>query len=165
MSILQSFVKNGIEEAGKETLLAFLEQEKESQVSVRMDKGLYQALEAQTRVWKFKNVSQTVRTILSFYFLPAVYEAEWKSKKLQEFKKMIKESREQGFSRENARLNYFLKDVVEYRTFLSQVIKDTQSTLEFVEKAEESLITILSETQEKVLKVIEEIEQETKEAQ
>jgi len=132
---------------------------------VRLERGLYQALEAQTERFGFKNVSQTVRTILSFYFLPAVYEAEWKSKKLQEFKKMIKESQEKGFSRDNTRLNYFLKDVVEYRTFLSQVIKDTSSTLDFVEKAEESIITILSETQEKVLKVIEEIEQETKEAQ
>ncbi len=162
-TLQQAFIKNGIEEAGKEALLAFLEQEKESQVSVRMDKGLYQALEAQTKVWKFKNVSQTVRTILSFYFLPAVYEAEWKNKRLQEFKKMIKEGKEQGFSRDNARLNYFMKEVVEYRIFLNQVIEDTSNTLDFVEKAERSLVDILSETREKVEKAIEEVEQETKE--
>ena len=52
------------------------ELKKDSQVSVRLESGLFEALETQTEVWGFKSISQTVRAILTFYFLPVVYELE-----------------------------------------------------------------------------------------
>jgi len=68
-----TFSKEELAKASRQTVRAMLEElDKESQVSVRIDSDLRNALEVQTQAWKYKNISQTVRTILSFYFLPAV---------------------------------------------------------------------------------------------
>jgi hypothetical protein len=44
-----------------------------------MEEPLFRAIEAQAKVWNEKP-AETVRAILRFYFLPAVYEAEVKEK-------------------------------------------------------------------------------------
>jgi len=54
-------------------------EKKSRAVSVRMEEPLFRAIEAQAKVWNEKP-AETVRAILRFYFLPAVYEAEVKEK-------------------------------------------------------------------------------------
>jgi len=66
--------------APKELAEAVKTGEKKSRaVSVRMEEPLFRAIEAQAKVWNEKP-AETVRAILRFYFLPAVYEAEVKEK-------------------------------------------------------------------------------------
>lgn len=162
-ALTHRFTKEELKEAGEKTLTKLFEQEKESQVSVRMGKGLYKALEAQTKVWKYKNVSQTVRTILSFYFLPAVYELEWKDKEPSDFKRMLNKSKEQGFSLEHSRMNYFLRDLVEYQAFLEEAQRANHTSLKYLERTIQSIYSIIEEAQEKMVMAIEEIEQEKRE--
>lgn len=133
---------------------------KDSQISVRLERGLYKALEAQTEVWSFKNVSQTVRAILTFYFLPVAYEFELKNKQVSDFKEFIQEKQKEGYSLEQARQNYFLFQTVEYLEFLEQAKVMSSHSLKFMEQATERMNSILKETQEKIEQAMREIEQE-----
>jgi len=156
-----------LREQEKETVIPALnaiysEQElnKDSQVSVRMERGLYQALETQTEIWNFKNVSQTVRAILTFYFLPVMYEYQWKSKKVSDFKRFIELKQRDGYSLEQAKANYFLFQTVEYLEFLEQAMVMSNHSLRFMERATEKMNSILQETESKIEQAIKEIEQE-----
>lgn len=78
MSELEKLVREN--RAPKELAEAVKTGEKKSRaVSVRMEEPLFRAIEAQAKVWNVKP-AETVRAILRFYFLPAVYEAEVKEK-------------------------------------------------------------------------------------
>ena len=78
MSELEKLVREN--RAPKELAEAVKTGEKKSRaVSVRMEEPLFRAIEAQAKVWNEKP-AETVRAILRFYFLPAVYEAEVKEK-------------------------------------------------------------------------------------
>ena len=152
-----------LEQAGEETVTALLEKlekEKETVLSVRLDKGLLKALETQTRVWGTKNISSTVRAILSFYFLPVVYQLEWKDKQAVDFKKALHQQQE--LSSEKLRMNYFLKALFEYMNFLEQTKQASGETLQFAEKTEEELNTVIVEMQGKIQQALKELEQEQK---
>jgi len=156
-----------LREQEKETVIPavnalYSEQElsKDSQISVRLESGLYKALETQTEVWNFKNVSQTVRAILTFYFLPVAYEFELKNRKVSDFKRFILEKQKEGFSLEQAKENYFLFQTVEYLEFLEQAKVMSNHSLKFMEQATERMSAILKETQSKIEQALKEIEQE-----
>lgn len=133
---------------------------KDSQVSVRIENGLYQALEAQTKVWGFKNVSQTVRAILTFYFLPVMYEHTWKSKKISDFKGFIQEKQKEGFSLEQAKSNYFVFQLVEYLEFLEQAKVMGNHSMKYMEQVSKKLNSILKEMQGKIEEAMAEIERD-----
>lgn len=133
---------------------------KESQVSVRMESGLYQALEAQTKAWGFKNVSQTVRAILTFYFLPAIYEHTWKEKKVSDFKGFLVEKQKEGFSLEQAQANYYIFQLVEYLDFLEQAKVMSNHSVQYMEQVTNRLNSIMKEMNSKIEKAIKEIAEE-----
>lgn len=155
-------IKKGVlEQAGEETVSALLEKldkDKEFVLSVRLDKGLVKALEEQSKVWGSKNLSGTVRNILSFYFLPLVYQLEWKDKQAEEFKKALHQ--QQGLSSEKLKLNYFLKALFEYMNFLEQTKQASTETLKFAQVAEEQLNKTIVEMQGKIQQALKEMEQE-----
>lgn len=130
---------------------------KDSQVSVRMENGLYKALEAQTEVWGFKNVSQTVRAILTFYFLPVAYEIELKNKNVSDFKKFLLEKQKEGYSLEQAKANYFVFQLVEYLQFLEQAKVMSNHSIKFMEKITVRLNDILHEVQGKIETAMKEV--------
>lgn len=145
-----------LEQAGEETmnaLLEKLEKDKEFVLSVRLDKGLVKALEAQSGVWGSKNLSSTVRNILSFYFLPEVYKLEWKNR---DFEKLMQGSEE--YSTDRIRANHFLKALVEYMSFLEQTKQANSETLSFVEETQKNLNAIIDEMTGKMQKAIQGME-------
>lgn len=78
MNEIEKLVKES--RAPKEFAEAMKTEEKKSRaVSLRIEEPLFRAIEAQAKVWNEKP-AETVRAILRFYFLPAVYEAEVKEK-------------------------------------------------------------------------------------
>jgi hypothetical protein len=135
------------------------ELKKDSQVSVRLESGLFEALETQTQVWGFKNISQTVRAVLTFYFLPVVYELELKNRSISEHKEFLKEKQEEGFSLEQARANYFTFQVVEYLEFLEQAMVMARHSLKFMESTSDKMNGILKETVNKIEQAMKELEQ------
>jgi len=145
-----------MKQAGEETMKTLLEElghDKEFVLSVRLDKGLGRALEEQAKVWGMKSTSTAVRTILSFYFLPAVYQLEWKDK---DFGKLLKKGEE--YSTDRIRANYFLKALVEYMSFLEQTLQASSETLSFVEGTQKNLNAIIEEMTGKMKNVIQEVE-------
>jgi len=152
-----------MKQAGEETMKTLLEElghDKEFVLSVRLDKGLGRALEEQAKVWGMKNTSTAVRTILSFYFLPAVYQLEWKDKQAKDFKKALHQQNE--LSSEKLRMNYFLKALFEYMNFLEQTKQASMETLKFVQETEEQLNNTIAEMQVKIQQALKEMEQEQK---
>lgn len=135
------------------------ELKKDSQVSVRLESGLFEALETQTQVWGFKNISQTVRAILTFYFLPVVYELELKNRSISEHKQFLQEKQEEGFSLEQARANYFTFQVLEYLEFLEQAEVMARHSLQFMESTSDKMNGILKETVNKIEQAMKELEQ------
>jgi len=149
-----TFSKEELAKASRQTVRAMLEElDKESQVSVRIDSDLRNALEVQTQAWKYKNISQTVRTILSFYFLPAVYKLEWKGK---DFTKLMQGK--EKYSSDRIRANYFLKSLVEYMALLEQTKQASREVLSFAEGTEKQLNAIIEEMAGKMQKAIQEVE-------
>ena len=135
------------------------ELKKDSQVSVRLESGLFEALETQTQMWGFKSISQTVRAILTFYFLPVVYELELKNRSISEHKEFLKEKQEEGFSLEQARANYFTFQVMEYLGFLEQAMVMARHSLKFMESTSDKMNGILKETVNKIEQAMKELEQ------
>jgi len=101
-------------------------------LTVRVEPALYSLLEGITEKWNSAGVSDTVRTILSMYFLPVVYELEWKKLKPEEFQELLNEQKEEGFSFKLARFNRFMKEVSEYLAFLKEAQERGSQSLEYV---------------------------------
>jgi len=151
-----------LKQAGENTLNSLLEElghDKEYILSVRLDKGLGKALEEQAKVWGMKSTSTAVRTILSFYFLPAVYQLEWKRKEIQHFKNALLQQKKEGISSEQMKINYFLKALFEYVNFLEQTKKVSEDTLKFAQETQEELNTAIMEMREKIQQALKEMEQ------
>ena len=157
-----TLTKNYLKQAGQETVSALLEElghDKEFVLSVRLDKGLGRALEEQAKVWGMKNTSTAVRTILSFYFLPAVYQLEWKGKQVKDFKNALLQQKREGISSEQMKVNYFLKALFEYMNFLEQTKQASTDTLKFAQATEEELNNAIIELKEKIQQALSELEQ------
>ena len=148
-----------LEETGRGTMKALLEKleyDKGYVLSVRLDSGLGKALEQQTKAWKFKSVSDTVRTILSFYFLPVVYQLEWKDK---DFRKLLAHNKNNLPSYEYTRANYFLKALLEYMDFIQQSRQTSEEAIVFLNENEKQLNAIIEEMAGRMKQAIKEMEQ------
>jgi len=151
-----------LKQAGESTMNTLLEElghDKEHVLSVRLDKGLGRALEEQASVWGMKNTSTAVRAILSFYFLPVVYQLEWKGKQVQDFKRALIQQKKEGISGEQMKVNYFLKALFEYMNFLEQTKQASTDTLKFAQSTEEELNNAIMEMREKIQQALAEMEQ------
>jgi hypothetical protein len=109
---------------------------KDKVVSVRMEQGLYSMLEALAETWNTGSTASTVRTILSMFFLPVVFEFEWKNlipEQVEQFQQ------EQGFSQNLARLHRFLSELEEYRSFLAEAEAKGSASMEFIQQKREQV--------------------------
>jgi len=116
---------------------------KDKVLSVRIEPGLYNLLEALAESWSTGTVSNTVRTILSMFFLPVVYEYEYKNlvpEKLLEYKK---QEQEQGFSFQLARFHKFLSELSEYKNLLNEAENVGALSMGFIADKKEQLSKII----------------------
>lgn len=144
---------------GANSLLGELGQDKEFILSVRVDKGLARALEEQTKAWGLKNMSGTVRNILTFYFLPKIYRLEYEGKQVQYFKKALVQQKKEGISSEQMKINYFLKALFDYMTFIEQTKQASSETLRFAQETEKELNIAIMDMREKIQQALKEMEQ------
>lgn len=151
-----AFSNKLLKQAGEEAMSTLLEElghDKEFVLSVRLDKGLGRALEEQAKVWGMKSTSTAVRTILSFYFLPVVYQLEWKKK---DFSKIM--NSKEMLSSERMKANYFLKAMLEYMALLEQAKQASTQTLSFASETESKLNAIIEEMTDKMKNAVSEME-------
>jgi len=135
---------------------------KDKVISIRLEEALFNLLQAQNESWKQKTVSETVRAILAFHFLPLVYEFEWKNRTPEEFEKYRLEQEKTGFSFELSRYSNFIFQVAEYYRFLVEAISRGNASIEYLEAVKEKLETVLKDTKEKIEHTVLEQEQAIK---
>jgi len=135
---------------------------KDSQVTVRIESGLYEALKAQTEIFGYENISQTVRTILGFYFLPVAYEFELKHKMESDLKLYLEAQQQGKFYIEVAWVSQFGTQLAEYLMFLKQAKSKSKHSIEFLEQTEKKLNGIVAEIQEKIGMALKEIAEDKK---
>jgi hypothetical protein len=131
---------------------------KDKVVSVRMEQGLYSMLEALAETWNTGSTASTVRTILSMFFLPVVFEFEWKNLTPEMVAGFKQQEQEQGFSQNLARLHKFLSELVEYRGFLVEAQTKGSASMEFLQQKlnqVESMVEQLAEAELKAGELLE----------
>ena len=131
---------------------------KDKVISVRMEQGLYSMLEALAETWNTGTTANTVRTILSMYFLPVVFEYEWKNLTPEQVAEFKVQEQEQGFSQNLARLHRFLSELAEYRIFLTEAQAKGSASMEFIQQKlnqVESMVEQLAEAELKAGELLE----------
>ena len=123
---------------------------KEKVLSLRISENLYSALEAQSATWNNKYISETVRSILSMYFLPVIYELEWKEKKPEQLSEMLSEQREKGYSIGLSRFYRFIYELTEYYEFLSKAEENGSLSMSRVQELKEKVESIIQEMSRKL---------------
>jgi hypothetical protein len=131
---------------------------KDKVLSVRIEPGLYSLLEALTEQWRTGSVSATVRNLLSMYFLPVVYELEWKNISPERVGEFRKQEQEQGYSMNLARLHKFLSELSEYMSFLVEAEEKGALSLGFIADKKEQVLSIIQNLAEAELKAGELLE-------
>ena len=132
---------------------------KEKVLSLRISENLYNALEAQSSNWKVKSISETVRTILSMYFLPVIYALEWKDRKPEQLAELVSEQRESGYSLGLSRFYRFVYELTEYYEFLSEAEENSSLSLKKVQELKETIEKLVQEMSRKLKYAVEENEE------
>jgi len=127
---------------------------KDKVISVRLEEALYSLLQAQAETWNLKTVSETVRKILSFHFLPLIYEIEWMNR-IPEYEQYKQEQETTGISFELSKYNQFLYEVNEYYEFTLEAISRGKIAVEFMEEIKEKMETVLNESKTRLENVLE----------
>jgi len=118
---------------------------KDRVVSFRAEPALFSLLESLTEEWSKAGVSDTVRTILSMYFLPVIYEHSWKELKPEKVAE-----KGTGLSFELSRLKRFYEETNSYLEFLQEAQTRSRNSLGYIEKTLSSIEEILSEVEQKL---------------
>ena len=111
---------------------------KDKVISIRLEEALFNLLQAQNEIWKQKTVSETVRTILAYHFLPTVYEIELMNRipEYEQYKNTIFEW---------SKYKDFLFEFNEYYEFILEAISRGKNSIEFLEVVKKKLETTLEE--------------------
>lgn len=128
---------------------------KDKVISIRLEEALFSLLQAQNETWKQKTVSETVRTILAYHFLPTVYEMEFMNR-MPEYEQYKNTPFEWNKYRD------FLFQVNEYYEFVLEAISRGKNSIEFMEVIKKKLETTLDEAHFKLNGVFLERKQDIK---
>jgi len=128
---------------------------KDRVLTVRVEPALYSLLESLTEEWSKAGVSDTVRTILSMYFLPAIYEHSWKEMKPERVSENLKEQKEKGYSLNLTRFNRFVSETLEYLEFLQEAQERGKASLEYIQQVTDKIKTIIAATEQTMQRAVE----------
>lgn len=113
-------------------------------LSVRVEETLYNLLEGLTDKWGSRNVSSTVRTLISMYFIPEVYKVEWETVKPEEL----------GSNADLKSYEEFIQETTEYLSFLREAVERSKYSTEYLEGMQSKLEEIFKEMKDKMEKVL-----------
>lgn len=104
---------------------------KDKVLSVRVEEGLYNLLEELTEDWNSGSVSKTVRTLLLYYFLPVIYEQQWKQVHEENFRNYVQELLETGNEIELQKYRNLLEKVSDYISDMKSIGKNIVASEQF----------------------------------
>jgi hypothetical protein len=122
---------------------------KDKVLSVRVEEGLYSLLEELSEDWNSGSVSKTVRTLLLYYFLPMVYEEQWKQVHSEGFEKYVKELMNEGNEIELQKYKNLLHKFSDYHSDMKTIAEKMQVSEDFFMEQ----VEMLEQVAEKLEKV------------
>lgn len=131
---------------------------KDKVISVRIEPALFSLLELLTEAWNTLSISNTVRTLLSMFFLPMVYEQEYKHLKIEKLLDYKKEEKEAGLSPELSRFHRVIFELNEYLQFLNEAEQRGKKSMEFIQGKKQEVEGIIEELAEKEKQAQEKLE-------
>jgi hypothetical protein len=105
---------------------------KDKVISVRMEQGLYSMLEALAETLNTGTTANTVRTILTMFFLPVVYEFEFENMKPEKLSQYVKRMSEKGEPVNFDRFQLFIQELEKYNSFLTEAQERGSASMEFI---------------------------------
>jgi len=121
---------------------------KDKVLSMRIEESLYSLLEELSKEMETETVSETVRKIISFYLLSAIYEEEWKKIHSENFEEFIQEVAQAGDKIELHKFKRLLQEFSEYLQFLKTLAEKVNNSVYFFEEKTEELGETISKLEQ-----------------
>jgi len=134
---LEKFLFSSLEDSTKDKVL-----------SIRIEESMYKLLKDLAKELETETVSDTVRKILNFYLINAIYEAEWEKLHSKDFQKFIAEVAEAGDTIEINKFKRLLEEFSEYVEFLKSIVSRVNHSIIFFEQKNEELEQAISKLEQ-----------------
>jgi hypothetical protein len=121
---------------------------KDKVLSVRVEEGLYNLLEQLTEDWNSGSVSKTVRTLLLYYFLPMVYEEQWKKLTEGNFSRFVQEVLNSGNEMELQNYRNLLAKFSDYYSDMKTIAEKMTASEQFFNNQVEQLELVANKLEE-----------------
>jgi len=121
---------------------------KDKVLSMRIEESLYKLLEELSKEMETETVSETVRKIISFYLLSAIFEEEWEKINSESFEEFVQEVAEAGDKIEIQKFKRLLQEVSEYLEFLKTLGDKVRNSVYFFEEKTQELGETISKLEQ-----------------
>jgi len=118
-------------------------------LTVRVEEGFYNLLEALAEQMNTGSVAKTVRAILSMFLIPQVYKFELESMKPEKLSEFLHEKQQAGEPVSFDRFREFIDKLENYNAFLAEAEKKSKVSMQFIEQEKEKVektVSMLSKT-------------------
>jgi hypothetical protein len=123
---------------------SLLNSNKDKVLSIRIEESMHELLQDLAKELETETVSDTVRKILNFYLINAIYEAEWEKLHSKDFQNFLEEVAEAGDTIEIDRFKRLLEEFSEYMDFLKSIAERVNHSIIFFEQKTEELEQVIS---------------------
>jgi len=123
---------------------SLLNSNKDKVLSIRIEESMHELLQDLAKELETETVSDTVRKILNFYLINAIYEAEWKKLHSKDFQNFLEEVAEAGDTIEIDRFRRLLEEFSEYLEFLKSIAERVNHSVIFFEQKAKELEQVIT---------------------
>ena len=124
---------------------------KDKVLTVRVEEGLWNLLQALSETMNTETVSKTARAILSMFLIPQVYKFELENMKPEKLSELVQEKQQAGEQVSFDRFIQFIHKLEEYDSFLAEAEQKSKVALQFIEQEKckvEKTVSMLKKAQE-----------------
>lgn len=122
---------------------------KDKILTVRVEEGLWNLLEAYSEKMNTGSVAKTARAILSMFLLPQVYKYELESMKPEKLSEVVRNKKEPVTL---DRYKRFIEELEKYSSFLAEAEEKSKVSIQFIEQEKqkvEKTVSMLKKVQTK----------------
>jgi len=124
---------------------------KDKVLTVRVEEGFYNLLEALAEKMNTGSVSKTARAILSMFLIPQVYKFELENMKPEKLSELLHEKQQAGEPVSFDRFKRFIEKLENYNAFLTEAGEKSKASMQFIEQEKEKVektVSMLQQAQE-----------------
>jgi hypothetical protein len=124
---------------------------KDKVLTVRVEEGFYNLLEALAEKMNTGSISQTARAILSMFLIPQVYKFELENLKPEKLSEFLNEKQQAGEPVSFDRFMRFIEKLETYNAFLNEAEEKSKVSMQFIQQEKqkvEKTVSMLKQVQE-----------------